>query len=104
VLIQYPHKWDSEWISYNITYGIFLGPCAEDGKHTPGAPLSFAETEMVALLCLIGQRALRETVALRNGLDRDEVKKCGRNGCERVWGGCRVRRALCLVEDERRSS
>jgi alkylhydroperoxidase/carboxymuconolactone decarboxylase family protein YurZ len=63
-------------MSYNVTYGVFLAPCAET---MPSAPLTFPETEMIALSCLVAQRALRETVwhlrgSLRNGLGSEEVE------------------------------
>jgi hypothetical protein len=63
-------------MSENITYGLFLEPVSESN---PRAPLSFPETEMVVLSCLIAQKAKREVLwhlrgALRSGLTSTEVE------------------------------
>ena len=81
----------AEWMSYNITYGVFLAPCAETMR---SAPLTFPETEMIALSCLIAQRALRETVwhlrgSLRNGLGSEEVESI-QTAIEMVAAKCGV--------------
>ncbi|KAF8317783.1 uncharacterized protein EI90DRAFT_3084972 [Cantharellus anzutake] len=65
-----------KWMSEHITYGLFLEPVSESN---PRAPLTFAETEMVVLSCLIAQRSKREVLwhlrgALRSGLSSDEVE------------------------------
>ena len=63
-------------MSLHVTYGVFLAPCAETSS---AAPLTFPETEMIVLACLISQRASMETEwhlkgSLRNGLSKDEVE------------------------------
>jgi hypothetical protein len=63
-------------MSENITYGLFLYPVSESD---PRAPLSFPETEIVILSCLLAHRAKREVLwhlrgALRSGLTIDEVE------------------------------
>lgn len=65
-----------EWMSENITYGLFLAPVSEVN---PRYPLSFPETEMVVLSCLIAHRANREVLwhlrgSLRAGLSPEEVE------------------------------
>ncbi|KAF8318677.1 hypothetical protein DL93DRAFT_2075546 [Clavulina sp. PMI_390] len=64
------------WMSENITYGLFLGPVSEAD---PRYPLSFPETEMVVLSCLVAQRAKREVLwhlrgCLRSGMSAEEVE------------------------------
>lgn len=63
-------------MSENITYGLFLAPISEAN---PRYPLSFPETEMVILSCLIAHRAKREVLwhlrgSLRAGLSLEEVE------------------------------
>lgn len=63
-------------MSENITYGLFLSPVSETNARYP---LSFPETEMVVLSCLIAQRAKREVLwhlrgCLRSGLNPEEVE------------------------------
>jgi hypothetical protein len=63
-------------MSENITYGLFLAPVSEVN---PQYPLSFPETEMVVLSCLIAQHSKREVLwhlrgSLRSGLSPEEVE------------------------------
>jgi len=82
---------DIEWISLHVTYGTFLAPCAE---LTPAAPLTFAESEIITLACLLSQRAYHETTwhltgCLRNGLTPDEVESV-QSAIEMVAAECGV--------------
>ncbi len=47
---------DTEWLSYNVTYGLLLEPVQPDH---PAAALTFAETELVVLTCLLARHAHR---------------------------------------------
>lgn len=47
---------DIGWLSYNVTYGLLLEPVQPDH---PAAALTFAETELVVLTCLIARHAHR---------------------------------------------
>jgi hypothetical protein len=63
-----------------VTYGLVLGPVSEANKR---APLTFPETEMVALPCLLAQDARREVLwhlrgLLRSGLSEAEVEEVQR--------------------------
>jgi alkylhydroperoxidase/carboxymuconolactone decarboxylase family protein YurZ len=64
------------FISECVTYGIFIEPVSESN---PRAPLTFAQTEIVILACLIPQKANRETLwhirgALHSGMSKEEVE------------------------------
>lgn len=47
---------DMEWLSYNVTYGLLLEPVQPEHS---AAALTFAETELVVLTCLMARHAHR---------------------------------------------
>lgn len=68
----------SEWLGPAVTYGQLL---AITRPEFPRAALTFAETEIVVLTCLMARHAHREVLwhlrgCLRAGMTADEVEGC----------------------------